>query len=383
LAQVPACRSIDVSWAHGGAFPLRLTVLSLAIAWCACSGPSSSPATDQSAPVPPAPVAPVAPPPPPKQPAAWRFVVLSDLHLPNHAVATATTARVIAAVVALHPRFVVITGDHTNGNPSDPPAMVAASTTWWHAVAAALEPLREAKIPVLPVAGNHDAYLPGQREHYAATFGDLSAWAAPLEVHGDRVPFAYSVDVDGVHLSLAHVVSSSLDPAIATWLVADLAAARDARLRIVFGHVPVASINGHNAKLHGGLATILEAGHADLYVAGHEHLVWDENVTLPLGRSLRQVLVGCSSGFYNYAPSPAAMQRAKCTPVVLAGKREPKRCTMPNGGGVFVLSAGRKHRMVQHAKASFTVITIDGDSVGVDPQTVDDQGKASAFYLPE
>lgn len=305
---------------------------------------------------------------------------MSDLHLPNHAVATATTARVIAAVAGLHPRLVVITGDHTNGNPTDAPGL---SSTRWRTVAAALEPLRAAKIPVLPVAGNHDSYLPDQRAQYAATFGDSSRWAAPLEVHGERVPFAYSVDVDGVHLSLAHVVSSSLDPAIAKWLVADLAGAQDARLRIVFGHVPVASINGSNAKLHGGLATILEAGHADLYVAGHEHLVWDENVTLPLGRSLRQVLVGCSSGFYNYAPSPAAMERAHCQPVAIAGKREPKRCTMPNGGGVFVLARGRKERMIQHAKASFTVITVDGDGVRVEPETVDDDGKVVPFYLPE
>ena len=198
-----------------------------------------------------------------------------------------------------------------------------------------------------------------------------------------HAPFAYSVDVDGVHLSLAHVVSSSLDPAIAKWLVADLANAKQAKLRIVFGHVPVASINGSNAKLHGSLAVILEAGHADLYVAGHEHLVWDENVTLPLGRSLRQVLVGCSSGFYDYAPSPASQKRAHCVPVEIAGKREPKRCTMPNGGGVFVIARGRKERMIQHYKNSFTVITVNGDQVRVEPMTVDDDGKPLPFYLPE
>ncbi len=314
---------------------------------------------------------------------------MSDLHLPNHTIATAPTAHAIAAVVSLHPRFVVLTGDHTNGNAWDSPGLVASSATWWQTVAAALEPLRAASIPVLPVAGNHDSYLAGQRAHYEATFGDLSAWAKPLAIRSGEAktlahaPFAYSVDVDGVHLALAHVVSSSLDPAIAKWLIADLAAAQQAKLRIVFGHVPVASINGSNAKLHGGLAVILEAGHADLYVAGHEHLVWDENVTLPLGRSLRQVLVGCTSGFYDYAPSPAAMKRAHCQPVAVPGKREPKRCTMPNGGGVFVLARGRKERMIQHAKNSFTVITIDGDRIRVEPKTVDDAGAVQPFYLPE
>src|SRR5256885_2053645 len=87
----------------------------------------------------------------PAEPAAWTFAVLSDLHLPNDVPATATTARLIAAVVKLHPRFVVITGDSTNGSPNGP-----VGRRWWPTVKAALQPLRDAGIPILPVAGNHD-----------------------------------------------------------------------------------------------------------------------------------------------------------------------------------------------------------------------------------
>jgi len=303
-------------------------------------------------------------------------VVLSDLHLPNP---KAETAQVIAAVVGLHPRFVAIVGDFTNGSDKrdngDP--------AWWRAISDALAPLRAAKIPILPVAGNHDAYFAKQRALYAKEFADLASWTAPLVPRAAgattglaAAPFSYGVDVDGVHLALAHVVGGHVDPAVGRWLADDLAAAASARLRIVLGHVPMTSINGARGR-NDQLGAIAAAGHADLLVMGHEHLVWDEDVALPDGTLIRQVVVGCSSGFYNYGPSPASRQRARCK-----GSATRERCAMPRGGGGFELAKGRKDRMLQHAKATFTVISIAGTDVDVQPMTVDADGKPVAFYLP-
>lgn len=301
-------------------------------------------------------------------------MVLSDLHLPNP---KAETAQVIAAVVALHPRFVAIVGDFTNGSDKHD----NADPAWWRAVTEALAPLRAANIPILPVAGNHDSYFAKQRALYARAFADLASWAAPLVPQGGgaglaAAPFSYGVDVDGVHLAFAHVVGGHVDPAVGRWLTDDLAAAASARLRIVLGHVPMTSINGARNR-NDQLGEIAAAGHADLLVMGHEHLVWDEDVALPGGALIRQLVVGCSSGFYNYGPSPASRQRAHCKAV--HGR---ERCAMPHGGGAFELARGRKDRLLQHATATFTVISIAGTDVTAEPMTVDHDGRPVAFYLP-
>jgi predicted phosphodiesterase len=316
----------------------------------------------------------------------WTFIVVSDIHLPNPK--RAVIDKMFATIIEMKPRFVVVAGDSTNGNPTDPPALVAGSTHWWKVVTEALTPLRDAKIAVLPVAGNHDSYLPGQRQRYAANF-DLASWAPGIEIHaGDKnlakAPFTYSVDVDGIHLALIHVVSQQLDKDVASWLAADLDAAKTAKARIVVSHVPWhAVITRQRPAFVDALGTVLEAGHATMYIGGHEHMVWDEDFALPHGGTLREVHVGCISGWYNYGPVKDAMTRAHCAATKIDGKREPYRCEMPHGGGAFVISRERHNRFNEHALATFTVVTVDGDKVEATPMTVDADGKPIPFYLTE
>lgn len=330
------------------------------------------------------PVARARPPAGQPKPGPWTFAVLSDLHVPNYF--DTTVERTVAALIAMKVRLVVITGDHTNGSPLDGPGR---KDRWWATLRRVLEPLRAAGIPVLPVAGNHDSYLPVQRASYAATFD--RSWARPLAIvdAGEgklaRWPFSYSVDVDGVHLALAHVVASKLDPAVARWLAADLesAPARAAHHRIAFGHVPVSSVIWSPSRVFvEQLGGILDRGKVEMYVGGHEHVVWDEDVALP-GRTLRQVLAGCASGYYDYAPSEPSKIRARCVPVVRPGLREPMRCKMPNGGGAFEISRGRKNRHIQHYRNAFVLIDVDGPELRVRPMTVDAAGKPRSFYLAD
>jgi predicted phosphodiesterase len=332
---------------------------------------------------------------PAPRPGPWTLAVMSDIHMPRRDLRVdAELTLTIAAIVALRPRLVVITGDHTNGGERDSPETVAASAAWWRVLVAQLRPLRDAGIPVLPVAGNHDAYLAGQRAHYAAAFRDLEAWAAPLAIRAaprpagqlDQPPFSYSVRVDGVHLALAHVVTQGLHREVAAWLERDLAAAADAQLRLVFGHVPIASvIQPPHRGLVAQLGGILERGRAAAYIAGHEHVVWDEDVPLPGGGALRQILVGCASGIYNWPPSAAARRRAGCAPRT-AARPFPLRCRMPNGGGAFELAPNRvnRGRVIQHQLATFTLITVAADRgiLEVAPMAADAAGRAQPFYLP-
>ena len=294
----------------------------------------------------------------------------------------------------MKPRVVVITGDFTNGSPKG-----GVNPKWWPAVLDALAPLKKAGIPVLPVAGNHDAYGWSQLRAYGEAWGDLKAWTPglvlntpPLKLGKDgqpelstgRAPFSYSVDIEGVHFSLAHIVSQRLDPAVAAWLKADLAAARNSKARIVFCHVPLSSVIFRQIQgFYNSFGPMLEEGLFDLAVYGHEHIVWDENVILPKSTVLRQVLVGCSSGFYNFGPSAPSIARAGCTPS--KGKGSPLRCKMPNTGGEFELVPVRsKHaKILQHYRNSFTLFTVDDGKVTVTPMSIDAEGHPMPFYLAQ
>jgi predicted phosphodiesterase len=319
----------------------------------------------------------------PGTPQQWSFAVLSDLHLPNPRVATVD--RTIEGLIALGVRLVVVTGDHTNGSDKVDHRRGRVKA-WWASVTDALEPLHDAGIAVLPIAGNHDTYLSWQREGYEQAFGDLGRWAAPFTVNPStgrglaRSPYSYSLDFDGVHFALAHVVDQAIDRDVADWLTDDLAAAANARLRLVFGHVPLFSVIRRPARQFvDRFGPILEHGHADFYVAGHEHITWDETFSLPSGDALRQVTVGCTSGFYVFSPSKAAQQRAACE---RQGARGTLSCTMPNGGR-FELARDRSQGMIEHDANTFTVFTVTGDDVQVTPMTVDSDGHLHAFYLTD
>jgi hypothetical protein len=319
---------------------------------------------------------------------AFTFAVLSDIHFAALPTDTPplSAQKMIATLVAVHPRFVVITGDSTNGNLGDAPGQVRYRIHAWRAIRKLIAPLRAAGIPVLPIAGNHDSYLPGMRQLYADTFADLAALAAPIEIHGspqpahglaiDAAPFCYSVDVLGVHLTLAHLVDQHVDPGVGAWMAQDLAGARGARLRLVFGHVPMSSVITHpNARFKVALGELLEAGHADLYVAGHEHLVWDQNVRLPDGTLLRQVLVGTATGEYDYGPTDEEKREAGCVP----HGRALLECHIPNSGAVFDMKHIWNHSWIETQRATLTLIRIDGTTITATPIAVDKRGRISAF----
>lgn len=316
-----------------------------------------------------------------------RFAVLSDLHLmaPKSDLPPPYAVKMIDAVIAQHPKLVVITGDFTNGTTHDAPGVVAHRKHAWKAVRALLQPLRDAGIPVLPIPGNHDTYQASQRALYGDTWKDLASWAAPLAIETregdgiDAAPFSYAVDVDGVHLALGYFVDQVVHAPIRAWLTDDLAKAKDARVRLVFGHVPMSSVIAPpSASFKKDLGGLLLTGHVDAYIAGHEHLVWDEDVAFADGASLRQILVGTATGEYDYGPRPEERKRAGCTP-----NGAYLECKLPHSGLTFELRPNTDpdahHALIEARRATFTMITVDGTTITADPIAVDRDGKVLAF----
>jgi hypothetical protein len=315
---------------------------------------------------------------------AWTFAVISDLHMQPDGSVPPTLEHVVPAVIASRPRFVVVTGDFTDGMASDPVWREREAPRWWHAAVRTLAKIRAAGIPVLPIAGNHDSYLPIYRADYAAAWRDLDAWAAPLHVTGNRqpragialdaAPFSYAVDVDGVHLALANVVDEAPGARVDGWLAADLASATGARLRIVFGHVPLGSVAATpSSAFLASFGQILAQGNADAYIAGHEHLFWDDDVALPSGARIRQIVVGTTSAAWRFGIGPAARARAQC---VYA--EDSACCTMPRGGVPFELREARGEWFEAQAHG-FTLVTVDGDRLTTHSIAVRADGTTEPF----
>ncbi len=301
----------------------------------------------------------------------WKFAVVSDIHVyPTGRVAPAFD-RLVRELVALRPRFVVIDGDSTNGNTDDTHGQ-ATCMGWWRSLRKSLEPLREAGIPVLPVAGNHDYYREPHRQAYLDSWKDLAAEVGTLRLEG-APPRYYSVTVDGVYLALLHLVSHSVPAELRTWLTAQGPTAEKAALRLAFGHVPMFSVMGTTvASYERDLGALLSGMGFYALIAGHEHLVWDEIRTYS-GKALRQITVGTASATYTF-PLSAKTHRAHCD-------GETSVCTLPGSGLSFSLKPGTRQ---QELRQTFAMVEIRPGADGglfpvIQALALDGDGKVIPF----
>jgi hypothetical protein len=296
---------------------------------------------------------------------ATTIAVLGDVHVTTGSAVPAAFTSVVRAVAALRPRCVVLCGDATSGNPGDGYPLERVRP-WWRAFRDALAPIRASGAPILVIAGNHDCYTTAHETGYREAWADLAAWASPLSLAG-APPLSYSCDLDGFHLSLAHVIDQDIAADVARWLAADLAAAAAAKARICFGHVPLVSAIGHSSpSFRAQLGGLLAAGRATLYLSGHEHLIWDELLDVPGGK-VRQVIVGTPGASYTYPLRPDLAER-HC-----AGARG----TLPGSGAVFTLDPATRHQVQQVA---FVLLECGDDgAVRVRPMALDKDGSAMDF----
>lgn len=295
-------------------------------------------------------------------PEPWQFAVISDIHVnPKGRVAPAFR-RLVSGLVALKPRLVVITGDSTNGNVGDRYALERVRL-WWKALHLALAPLRAAGIPVFAIEGNHDSYRLPHQQGYAEAWAGLAQEVAPIALSGPA-PQNYSFDVDGVHFTMLHVVDQALEDPVRTWLRYDLESprAKSARLRFAFGHVPLQSAMGRTSQRFGrALGPELLKGRVSAYIAGHEHLFWDETLKIG-GQPLRQLTVGTASGTYNYPLNPR----------VYAEHCQGTKCELPASRQSFALDPGTRQ---QKSKVTLLIVTINPDGYGTRFMALDDAGK--------
>lgn len=282
--------------------------------------------------------------------ASWSFAIVSDIHVYSSGAVPSAFSTVVHEIAAAQPRFVVVAGDATVGNPGDG-VRSERVTAWWTSFQAALSPLRDAGIPVLPIAGNHDYYTEAHRAGYAAAWRDVAPDIAASGL-GDVVgqpPFSYWLRIEDTFLLMLHVIDQKLDPAVAAF--AQEALARDeattAALRLCCGHVPLVSMMGKTSEtFRDQLGGLLCRGAVAAYFSGHEHLVWDQALRFSEGE-LRQIHVGTASGTYHY-PLNAATFAEHCRDGSGA---------LPYSGQTFRLLPGTRQ---QADKITVAFVDVDG-----------------------
>jgi hypothetical protein len=215
-----------------------------------------------------------------------RVVVISDL---NSAYGSTEyeprVHRVVERIVQeWRPELVLAAGDLIAGQqPSLSDARVAAMWTAFDNVVG--RPLRDAGIPFAPTVGNHDGsrYPAHARDRAMA----LSHWRDPR--HTPTLAFADSADFpfnySFTHRELFVLVWDASNEEIATspeqlaWIERSLRspAARDARVRLVLGHLPLYAVaEGRNRRGEvlaepDTLREMLERLGVHTYISGHHH----------------------------------------------------------------------------------------------------------------
>ena len=183
-------------------------------------------------------------------------------------------------LLALKPALVVCAGDMVAGQKAGLGA--ERLDAMWEAFARqVLMPVRQAGLPFLPALGNHDA-SPGFADDRQAA---RRFWTPRRQGLGLRFvdpgdfPFHYSALQNDVFWVVWDASSSRIPPSQLVWARQQLAgpAARNARLRLVVGHLPLVGISqgrdrpGEVLGQVEAVQQLLEEGRVQAYISGHQH----------------------------------------------------------------------------------------------------------------
>ncbi|MFQ6133676.1 MAG: metallophosphoesterase family protein [Armatimonadota bacterium] len=199
-----------------------------------------------------------------------RFIHLSDTHVsPLEPEFNLRAHQAVREAIALEPAFAIVTGDLTQHGTREDFATLS-------------ELLDAFDVPVHVMPGNHD--VGNKRSGYTDDHVTSERLALYEELAGPRY---YSCEYDGLHFSCldSNVLNSGLptEREQMEWLAQDLAAAHDARYRIVITHYPLFwdSLEeelGENSGYYtvedparSELAALLADHDVSQYLAGHVH----------------------------------------------------------------------------------------------------------------
>lgn len=190
--------------------------------------------------------------------------------------------RGLRQLMALEPELIVCAGDMVAGQK---PGLTAhqLDAMWNRFASDVLQPLLEAGISFLPAIGNHDG-APGFAADRAAVERFWSPLRSALGLNfcdPAHFPFHYSVLQDSVFWIVWDASSHRIPDVQLEWARQQLASprARQAKLRLVVGHLPLFGVgrgkdrSGESLDQLLTIRSLLQEGKVQAYISGHQH-VW-------------------------------------------------------------------------------------------------------------
>ncbi|MEB3172698.1 MAG: metallophosphoesterase [Cyanobacteriota bacterium] len=183
-------------------------------------------------------------------------------------------------LLSLSPALLVCAGDMVAGQKAGLSA-TQLDAMWASFGRTVLNPVRQAGVPFVPAVGNHDG-SPGfsaDREAVRRFWGPRRQALGLRFVDAGNFPFHYSVLQDEVFVLVWDASSSRIPASQLAWARQQLAApsARQARLRLVVGHLPLAGVSqgrdrpGEVLEQAAAVQNLLEQGRVQAYISGHQH----------------------------------------------------------------------------------------------------------------
>jgi len=224
---------------------------------------------------------------------ALKILLISDLNDSYGATTYSEQVHdVIAKVDAIQPDLVLCAGDMVAGQ-SKKLSVARLDSMWSGFLSAVLNPLSEKNIPFGFTMGNHDASPNYLHDRQAASkFWLANKGKVNLTFIDDgHFPYYFSYIKNNVFFISWDASSEVIPDQIRSWMKEQLqlAVAKNARGRIVLGHLPlyalVADKNKPGEVLQSADETLsfLKSQQVDMYISGHQHVYYPaakEQVTL-------------------------------------------------------------------------------------------------------
>ncbi|SBO41898.1 metallophosphoesterase [Cyanobium sp. NIES-981] len=224
-----------------------------------------------------------------------RLALISDL---NSSYGSTTyvpqVQRGVDLLQSLAPELVICAGDMVAGQKAG--LSTGQLDAMWRSFGQqVLDPLVGRGIGFVPAMGNHDASSSRSQGQYVFALDRQRAerfWLAQRPRLGlnllsaEAFPFRYSLLHGDVFLLVLDASSAFLGADQKRWAQQQLAsaAARQARLRLVIGHLPLYAVSqgrdrpGEVLDRPGELLQLMEQGRVNLYVSGHHHAYFPSRV---------------------------------------------------------------------------------------------------------
>ena len=225
---------------------------------------------------------------------------------------------------------------------------------------------------MIPIVGNHDFYRKPHQDGYKEwAQKTLDRSFKTLKLPSPKNPLFFNFQYKNNEFFIFNLWQQIISSNQKNWIMKNINKPHDINHRFGFGHVPLKSSMGRTStSFFKSGSKIFNEMDLDIYFCGHEHLHWDESNSLY--PNLRQVIVGTTSGTYNF-PIRRDLVKLHC--------ENDNTCRMPYTKKPFKIKKTSKGAGQQVNKQNWILVTVDKQIIETQSFTLDKENNISSFFI--